>query len=167
MHKSIRKICIIAISSAIITALKFAMSGLPNIEPVTFLLMIYALNYGRPAYAVSLVFVMTEYLIYGFNFWSINYLYIWPLAVLVARLFRKIDSPVVWAVISGIYGMLFGAFCSVMYLFLPGFGATYAFAYWVSGLSFDVTHMIGNFVIMLILYRPVMTLFGRLKPYYD
>ena len=163
MQKSIRSICIIAISSALITATKFAMSGLPNIEPVTFLLIIYALNYGKPAYAVSAVFVATEYLIYGLHFWSINYIYIWPLIVLIARAFRKIDNPLFWAILSGAYGMLFGALCAVMYIFIPDFGFSYAFSYWISGLSFDVSHMIGNFVIMLVLYRPVMTLFGRLK----
>ena len=31
----------------------------------------------------------------------------------VAVLMRKVDQPVVWAIVSGAYGLLFGALCGI------------------------------------------------------
>ena len=55
--------------------------------------------------------------------------------------------------LSGAFGLGFGAMCAVPYLFVGGINT--AFAWWVSGIPFDIIHGISNFVLMLILYKPL------------
>ena len=70
-----------------------------------------------------------------------------------------------WAVISGAFGLLFGAFCAPVDIFIGGFG--YAAGKWVSGIPFDLLHCAGNFVIALVLFVPLRKLleklYGRMK----
>ena len=48
MHKQqIREITLYALLGALLFALKMAMAGLPNIEPVSLLVMVYAVVFGR------------------------------------------------------------------------------------------------------------------------
>ena len=60
---------------------------------------------------------------------------------------------------------MFGALCGIVDIFIGGFG--YAAAKWVSGIPFDLLHCGGNFVIALIIFRPLRTalekLYGRMK----
>ena len=53
------------------------MSFLPNIEPVSLMVMLFAVVFGwKWVYPVYLYVVM-EILFYGISLWNINYLYIW------------------------------------------------------------------------------------------
>ena len=58
-----------------------------------------------------------------------------------------------WAVLSGLYGLCFGGLCAAVYLFAKT--PAFALSWWLSGLSYDALHGIGNFVLMLLLYRPL------------
>ena len=65
------------------------------------------------------------------------------------------------AMISGIFGLLFGFLCAIPYLFVSGLAG--AFAYWIAGIPFDLIHGIGNFVIMLVLYYPIRTVMAQTR----
>ena len=43
--------------------------------------------------------------------------------------------------------------CAIPYLFVGGIRT--AFAWWVAGIPFDIIHGISNFILMLILYKPL------------
>ena len=62
--------------------------------------------------------------------------------------------------ISGAFGLVFGALCAIPYLISGGPGA--AFAYWSAGIPYDILHCGGNFVLTLILYNPVLRLLKHL-----
>lgn len=47
----------------------------------------------------------------------------------------------------------FGAMCSTPYLFIGEIHT--AVAWWVSGIPFDMIHGVSNFVLMLVLYKPL------------
>lgn len=47
------------------------MAGLPNIEPVSLMVMLFAVIFGAKAVFPLYVYVLMEFLIYGFNLWSI------------------------------------------------------------------------------------------------
>lgn len=132
---------------------QIAMSFLPNIEIVTLLFILYTLVLGKKVFLVIYAFVLLEGIFYGFGLWWLNYLYIWTILAIVVLMFRKQDSVLFWSIISGFYGLTYGALCSLIYLFIGG--PNTAFAYWVSGLGFDVTHCIGNVVVCLILFKPL------------
>lgn len=152
-HAKAKEIVIMGMMTAVAFASQIAMSFLPNIEIVTLLFILYTLVLGKKVFLVIYAFVLLEGIFYGFGLWWLNYLYIWAILAIVVLIFRKQESVWFWSVISGFYGLAYGALCAVIYLFIGGVNT--AFAYWVSGLGFDVTHCIGNVVVCLILYKPL------------
>lgn len=145
---------------ALTFGLKVAMAPLPNIEPTSLMVMLFAVTFGRKALYPIYVYVALEFLLYGFNLWSINYLYIWLVLAIAAWCLRKMTNPVGWALVSGVFGLLFGLLCAPVYLFVGGWG--YALAWWASGIPYDLLHCGGNFVIALILFNPLRRLLARL-----
>ena len=85
-------------------------------------------------------------------------------AAIPAVLLRKNRSAFLWAVLAAIHGLTFGAFCSIPYLFIGGWAL--ALSYWVSGLSFDLIHCGGNFVLTLTLFKPLYRVMDKLMGMY-
>lgn len=163
-----RDVAVLSIMSAILIVAKVVLAGLPNIELVSFLIIIFTLNFGKKTFAIIPTYVLLEILIFGFNvMWSISYMYVWPLLFLFTMLFRKFKSPVNMAVLSGFFGLAFGFLCSFPLLFISfggygtGFGAM--ISYWIAGIPFDIVHGVSNFVIMLVLYKPVTNVLEKVK----
>lgn len=148
-----KEIVIMGMMTAASFAGQIAMSFLPNIEIVTLLFILYTLLLGKKVFLVIYAFVLLEGIFYGFGLWWLNYLYIWTILAIVVLIFRNQQSVWFWSIVSVFYGLSYGALCSIIYLFIGGINT--AFAYWVSGLGFDVIHCIGNVVVCLILYKPL------------
>jgi energy-coupling factor transport system substrate-specific component len=153
-------IALVGMMAAMIEACKVVMAVLPNIELTSFWVILFALVFGRRVYFVVPVFTLMEGLLYGFGMWWFMYLYAWPLLALTARLLRKMDSALNWAVVSGVFGLLFGLLCSIPYGVVGAAdglaaGVRAAFVWWVAGIPFDLIHGASNFVLMLVLYRPM------------
>ena len=162
---TIREITLFAVLGAMMFALQVVMAPLPNIEPVSLLVMIFAAVFGWKALYPVYVFVVMEILFYGISTWNIYYLYVWAVLAFAAILMRKQTQPLAWALLSAVYGLMFGALCGIVDIFIGGFG--YAAAKWVSGIPFDLLHCGGNFVIALIMFRPLRNalekLYGRMR----
>ncbi len=162
MKLSVRDICILALFGALMYAIQVAMAVLPNIEGVSLLVILVAVFYGwRALYPVTL-FVLLEGVTYGFGIWWYFYAYAWPLLVVLCMLVRRLCGARAWAwaLVSGVYGLLFGALYAAMFLVI-GSPQT-ALAAWLSGLVFDALHAGGNFVLCLVLFRPLYILLRRL-----
>ncbi|MDF2486471.1 MAG: hypothetical protein K0R46_2639 [Herbinix sp.] len=157
----IKDIALIGMMSAILVAVQVALSFLPNIELVSILIIIYTLVFGRKALYIIYVFVAVEGIIYGIGLWWINYLYVWTVLFLIAMLLRRQHSPYIWAIISGFYGLTFGALCAIPNLFLSGIGS--AISYWLAGIPFDILHAIGNFVVALLLFHPLYYIMDKIN----
>ena len=163
-----RDVATVGLMVAAIEAFKFTMQAMPNIEMTSFLVILFTLCYPRLTLYAIPVFTLIEGMIYGFGLWWVMYLYAWPLLTLVTRAFSRNDSAFFWAVVSGVFGLLFGALCAVPYFFI-GFisggaaqGLRQMFAWWVAGIPFDLIHGASNFVLMLVLYRPIASLLRRM-----
>jgi len=157
---TISLIVTMGILGAILFVGQVAMAPLPNIEPVTTLIIIFTLIYKKKAFFSIYVFVLLEGLFFGFGVWWVSYLYIWSLLALLVLTLHRLDSSILWAVVSGAFGLLFGALCSIPYLISGGPGA--ALSYWAAGIPYDILHCGGNFVLTLILYKPLTRLFKKL-----
>ncbi len=157
---SLRELILFGILGALTFAMKFVMAGLPNIEPVSLSLLVFGAVFGWKALYPAYVYVAMEILYFGLGTWNICYLYIWAVLVAAAVLLRKMDSNLGWAVLSGAFGLLFGALCALVDVFIGGFG--YALSKWVSGIPFDIAHCAGNFCIALVLFMPLRKLLERL-----
>jgi len=157
---SLREIILFGILGALTFSMKVAMSALPNIEPVSLTLLVYAVVFGWKALYPTCVYVVMEILYFGLGTWNICYLYVWPILVAGGILLKTMRSPFGWAIFSGAFGLFFGALCGVVDVFIGGFG--YAVAKWVTGIPFDLAHAGGNFVLALILFAPLRALVDKL-----
>lgn len=152
---------------AVIEVCKAALSFLPNIELTSFLVIMFTIYFGRKILFVIPGFILIEGALYGFGLWWLMYAYIWPLLALLAYMFRKNKSALIWASISGIFGLSFGFLCSFPYFFIGlsagGLrnGFINMFTWWGAGIPWDIVHGIGNFVLMLILYKPFVKIMKR------
>lgn len=157
---SAREIAVLGLLSALLYGAKLAMAPLPNIEPVSLLVIVYTAVLGRRALVPIYIYVLLEVVTWGFGYWSACYLYIWLVLALGARLLRKMESPWGWAALSGCFGLCFGALCSLTYWIAGGWA--FALSWWLSGIPFDLLHGVGNFVLALALFKPCKAILSRL-----
>jgi len=163
VHKgklTLLEIALFGMLGALTFGAKVAMSGLPNIEPVSLMVMLMAVVFGWKALYPIYLYVLMEILLYGINLWNINYLYIWLILALAAMAMRKLRNPLWWALLSGLFGMAFGFLCCPVYAVMGGFD--YAIRWWLAGIAYDIPHAIGNFVIALVLFAPLRNLLTKL-----
>lgn len=149
----IRDIVTISILSAILFVLQIGLAFVPNIEVVSFLIIIYTKILKKKVFFIIYIFAFLESIFYGFGVWTVSYLYIWTILAVVTLLFIKNESLVVWALISGLFGLAYGFLCSWPYFMIDG--VTTVMVYWVKGIPFDLLHGAGNMIVMFILYKPV------------
>ena len=154
-----KEVILFGILGAMTFAMKVCMAALPNIEPVSLTLLVYAAVFGLKALYPTYVYVAMEVLYYGLGVWNLNYLYVWAILTVAAVFLRRMNQPLGWAMLSGAFGLLFGALCGIVDIFIGGFG--YAVAKWISGIPIDIAHCAGNFVIALLLFRPLRTLMEK------
>lgn len=157
---TVRELALFSVLGALTFAAKYVMSFLPNIEPVSLMVMLFAVVFGRKCLYPVYLYVAMEILFYGLGLWNINYLYIWGALALAAYLLRKMRSRLGWALVSGVFGLLFGVLCGIVDVFIGG--VPYAVTKWISGIPFDIAHCAGNFLIALLLFKPMRELMERL-----
>lgn len=159
---NLKEIALFGVLGAMTFGAKVAMAGLPNIEPVSLMVMLFAVTFGWKALYPTYLYVMMEVLYFGISLWNINYLYVWAILVVAACLMRPLKHPIWWALLSGVFGIAFGLLCAPVYIFIGGWD--FAVRWWIAGLSFDVSHAVGNFVIALLLFVPLRKLLKKLYP---
>lgn len=158
---ALRDTVLFATLGAATFAAKMAMAALPNIEPVSLMVMLFAVTFGRRAFYPICVYVTLEFLTFGLHLWSVCYLYVWAVLAVAAWALRRMKSALGWALLSGTFGLLFGLLCTPVELFVGGWA--FAVSWWVSGIPFDILHGVGNFVIALTLFNPLRRLTERLR----
>ena len=141
-------------------ASKLALDMLPNIEVVTLLFIVYTIFYGRKTILLAIGFTAIECLLKGFNIWSFMYLYIWPLLIIIVFYANsKKVGYVFYCILSGFFGLFFGMFCSIPYLFIGGWSM--AVTWWIAGIPYDIIHCICNFVLCLLLFKPLCNIMSK------
>lgn len=153
---TVRQLALFSVLGALTFAAKYVMSFLPNIEPVSLMVMLFAVVFGWKCLYPVYLYVAMEVLFFGLGLWNINYLYIWTVLAAAAYLLRNMRSGLGWAMLSGAFGLLFGALCGIVDVFIGG--VPYAVTKWISGIPFDIMHCAGNFVIALLLFQPLRRL---------
>lgn len=158
---SVREITWLGVLAALMIGGQVALSSIPNFEIVSLVTIVGTLVFGWKMLFAVYVFVIAEGLIWGFGTWFWGYTYMWALLVLVTMLFRREDDRIVWAVISGVYGLLFGFFYEIPYIFISGFKT--AFAWFLSGIPYDLMHGFWNFILALTLLPTLRKVLEKLR----
>ena len=98
---SIREIAELSLFCALMVAGKECLRLIPNVHPVTLLLLLATAVYGAKALYPAFGFALLEIALYGAGLWNLMYLYVWPIVVLAALPFRRSESRAFWAAIAG------------------------------------------------------------------
>ena len=159
-----RQLVLFALLGTVMYAGKMAMAFLPNIEPVSLLIILYTLTLGRKALWPIALYVGLEFVTWGVSTWCINYLYVWLILYALTRLLRTMESPLQWALLAAAFGLFFGVLCAPVYYFVGGWG--YALSWWISGIPYDLFHCAGNFALTLMLFKPCLRLLQRLYTHF-
>ncbi len=161
----------VAFMSALLTALKFALSFVPNVEVVTLLVLVYGACFGV-AYALpaTLIFCAVEVAIYGVGSWVPLYFVYWPMLAVVGSLLLRGRRVWLAIIIASIGSILFGvlsACCDTLFCIAnlaPVDISKYWVAYYIRGLTFDAIHLATNIMLILFAYKPLVAVCARFAP---
>lgn len=156
-----KDVALIGLLSATITSGKIALSFIPNVEIVTLLFIVYTVLFGyRHTILASVIFSTTEILIYGFSTWLLMYYLIWPILILITEVIKKkTKSEYGYAVLAGLFGLCFGLLFAITESIF--YGLSYGVVYWVRGIPFDIIHGVSNFILVLVLFRPLNKILSK------
>lgn len=162
---SVREAVLFSMLGALTFTSKLLMEGLPNIHLVGVLTVVYTLVYRRKALYPIYVFVLLTGLYGGFNLWWMPYLYIWTVlwgvVMLLPRHMPAWLAPVVYMVVCGAHGLLYGTLYAPAQALMFGLSAKEMVAWIVAGLPWDAIHGAGNFCLG-VLIMPLTTLLRKL-----
>lgn len=159
----------VALMAAMLSALKFALSFIPNVEVVTLLILVYSAVFGA-AYAIpaALVFCAAEVALYGLGSWVPLYFVYWTLLAFAGSALLKKRKLWVAVTLAFFMSVLFGVLsaCSdTLFAAVNLSGAElsrYWIAYYLRGLYFDVVHVVSNAVVVGAAFCPLVRLLSRL-----
>lgn len=169
MRFKTREIALIGILSAFNIASRVTLQFLPNIKPVTSIIIMVSMIFG-PTFGILVAVVTTivSNMLLGMGTWTIFQILAWSVIALISGLLGKglKTLPPFWmALFSAICGFVFGFFVSLDKLLTAGPGAF--IAYYLGGLSFDLLHAIGNFAFYLICAPIFLPLIKKQKDLID
>lgn len=150
---TIKETAIMGAMTAMLEVSVHMMASLPNVEPVTLLIILYTLFFRKKVIYILAAYLIFEGCWYGFGLWWFTYAYVWPLLALITYIFRRQKSVWFWSTVSAAFGLLFGAFCSIPHFFIGGPAA--AFTWWVAGIPYDLIHSASNGVLCMVLFAPL------------
>lgn len=166
---SVNRIALLAVMTAFVTVgrLVFALPVLPNIQPMTALLLIITLNIGvLDGLVVSVLSLLLTNMILGMGPWTMFQLIAFTVVILLTAVFKyfytfgTFKNRIIFASWGFIMGFVYGLIMSVLSYYL--YGMTNFMVYYINGLPFDFLHAIGNFLFFLIL-EPILVPIIRKK----
>ena len=178
MKLTVREISVLGLLLGFMEAGKRMLDLVPNVEVITLLFILYALYLGKKAYIIAIAFTLLETSVWGVHTWVIMYLYVWPLLITLAiahhrRKMRGVKTAPggeygiiqsehgAFCILAAAFGLFFGAMCTIPYFFIGG--PSMAFTWWIAGIPYDILHCVSNFLICLLLFRPLNYLFHRAR----
>lgn len=154
-----RKITLLGILTALCTVARLVVIPLPNVQPVTAILMLVSLNWSVGAGLVLATLTMlVSNLFLGFGLWTVPQIAAYLVCILTVGVMQKF-LPLkqhLWlqVLLCTALGYEYG-WCVSLGLAILGSAPAF-WPYWLSGLLFDTYHAMGNFVFYPLL-APVLS----------
>ena len=159
---TVQRISLLAMLTALVTVgrLAFALPVLPNIQPMTALLLIITLNIGViDSLVVAVLSMLLTNMVLGMGPWTIFQIISFAVVILTTGLLKYFYDYgsfmnrfvfSIWALGTGfIYGFIISVFSFYLY------GMSNFLVYYLNGLPFDFLHAVGNFVFFFLL-EPIL-----------
>lgn len=162
---SILEIALYAMLGAAVYALKVVMQPLPNIEPVSMFVMVFALTFRVRGLFPLAVYLLLDGLFSGFSIWWVPYIYIWLIlwgvTVLLPKNMPKKAQWIVYPIVCGLSGLMFGTLYAPMSAIVFSYDFNQTFEWILAGLPFDLLHGVGNLCFGLLII-PLVSLIRKL-----
>ncbi|XJS10563.1 ECF transporter S component [Aerococcaceae bacterium WGS1372] len=156
---TVNRLTILALLITLCHIGRIAFQFLPNIQPVTAIIILVTITMGlMEGMIVSVGSMVLSNILLGMGPWTVYQILSYIIIVLVVGSLRtyyfKLEghdhlSRIIFALISGGAGLLYGFVISILSAHL--FGVVNFWIYYIQGLPFDVMHMVGNIVFFLLL----------------
>jgi hypothetical protein len=169
MKISTQKIAFIAMMSAFCVISRLGMLALPNVQPITVVViwMTLELGWGYGA-SISILSILISNLLISMGPWTLYQMVSFALVCVCALLLRPLwrkrkQFPrlawILFPIFAGLMGYLYGFIISLFWVFsMPGLNF---WIYYLNGVLFDTYHAIGNVVFWILL----IPLFEKLNPF--
>lgn len=168
---SIQRITLLAFLTALCQVSRQLLQFLPNVQPVTVILIILTLTLGiSDALIVAVLSILLSNMTLGMGVWTIAQIVSFFVVVLVTGLvikpmFKKVPFALM-VFYAGFTGYLYGFIISLIQA--PFFGIQNFWVYYASGIPFDTMHAVGNIGFYLILAPILFPLLKKfLNKYYS
>ncbi|MFS0672703.1 ECF transporter S component [Ornithinibacillus sp. 179-J 7C1 HS] len=157
---NIYKITLLALLAALAVVGRILLSVIPNVQPVTSVIIISGIFLGPVAGMIlSILITFLSNMILGTGIWTIWQIISWGLIGIISgvigKTMKKIPFYVV-LILAIFSGYLYGFIISLTNYQITGQGFL---VYYLAGLPFDTYHAIGNTVIMVLLYPTISFIF--------
>lgn len=148
MKLNVKEIAVFSMLGAMMYASKVLMELLPNMHLIGVFIVAMTVVYRKKALYPLYVFVFVTGLLNGFATWWIPYLYIWAVlwgaVMLLPQNMPAKIKPVVYMIVCGLHGLLYGVLCAPAQAILFGLDFKGMLTWIAAGLPFDVTHCVSN-----------------------
>ncbi len=162
MRSRARQIALFGMLGAMMYVLKLLMQWLPNIHLLGVFIVTLTVVFRWKALYPIYVYVLLDGIVGGFGIWWIPYTYIWTLlwgaVMLLPKNMPSRAAGLVYPLVSALHGLLFGILYAPFQAIAFGLGFEGTLAWIISGLPFDVTHCVSNFVCGLLILPLVRVL---------
>ena len=144
------------------------MDVLPNIHLIGTFIVAMTVVYRRKALYPLYIFVLLTGLLNGFGTWWIPYLYIWTvlwgMTMLIPKKIPEKAKPIVYSAVCSLHGFLYGVLYAPAQALLFGLDFEATLTWIATGLPFDITHGISNFICGLLIC-PIITILSKAEKY--
>lgn len=155
---TVRRIALLAMMTALTTVgrLAFSLPVLPNIQPVTALIILITLTIGGiDGLVVATLSMLLTNMILGMGPWTILQIISFGVVVLLTGIlkigyrFGSLRNRLIFAIWALLAGFIYGFIMTFLSFHL--YGMSNFIVYYINGLPFDVLHAVGNFAFFFIL----------------
>lgn len=164
MKLTVRETAVFAMLGAMMYASKVLMDLLPNIHLIGTFIVAMTVVYRKKALYPLYIFVFVTGLLNGFATWWVPYLYIWAVlwgaVMLLPKNMPKKIKPIVYMVVCGLHGLLYGVLYAPAQALLFGLDFNGMIAWIIAGLPFDITHGVSN-LLCGVLICPLISILKR------
>ena len=168
MKLKVRDIAIFGMLGALMYASKVIMDVLPNIHLIGTFIVAMTVVYRRKALYPIYIFVLLTGLLNGFGTWWIPYLYIWTvlwgMTMLIPKKIPNKAKPIVYSAVCSLHGFLYGVLYAPAQALIFGLDFEATLTWIATGIPFDITHGISNFICGLLIC-PIISILSKAEKY--
>lgn len=143
---SVKRIALLAMLTAVTHVSRLAFQFLPNVQPVTAILLILTLTMStKDALIVAVLSILLSNITLGMGAWTLAQILSFAVVVMCTAALKPVHQRVplmLHIVFAGAMGFLYGFIISLVQA--PLFGIQNFWVYYMSGLPYDTMHALGN-----------------------